>query len=1478
MLAFTVPVSAVDESSLELSVSDSQPGATDVSHSWEAQVESFEGGENLDRIELDYSGTGVDIEPEVLAGDFVVSVPDVGVLETTDVIVENNVVTIFVTGTVSSGNTVSITSNQIFTNPSEIGSYEASIQFFGDTSQSTVGTTQFSIGSGVVGTVAAEDGTAIQDLLVDAVGGPETLTDANGAYDLNLEPNTEYDIRFEKEGYVRRAYLNLSVTENETIELNEVLPGEMILDPLSLNDTSPGAENVEYSSLLTAQNPVTGIEYISINLSRAGDISLDQATGFTVVRNGVLVESSVYEIDGQRVLLDVFDMPDLAAGDELEVTATGVTNPTEPGTYELGVGFREGEGGTPAFPKTGGGSLFQIEDISGTVDLGDRITEDQNSIAVNVTFDNTANGDAFLVVENRATGESTSQFVQSDGPVGIDVTALGGITADDEIEAVLYESSDLVNTLDNDTTIVEANADPSGTVALEDGITEDQSTVNLDVSFSNTAGGDAFVLVENRATGQEASVVVEQDTTVSVDVADLGGISGGDEIEARLYETTDLVTTLDTNSTIVEAVTDPTGTVTLEDGIREDQEIIDVNVSFNNTVGDDAIVVIENLATGEGTDQIVEQDGVFGVNVTAVGGISGGDELEVTLYETTDLVTLLDNDSSIVEAVPDPTGTVVLEDEIREDQTSFEVTVTFENIDGVALELQNSGTKESQTLTVTENDTTVSVDVTNLGGISAGDEIEVTLYETTDLVTTLDSDMGIVESVPDPTGTVALEDGITENQESINLDVTFENTTRDDAFLVVENLANAERTSVTVEMDGTVGVAVADIGGITAGDEIEATLYETSDLVTVLDTGTGVVEAASEPVGSVAFEPGITEAQNVVGLDVSFENTQEDTVVLTVTNENTGESIQPIVIPEGAQQVDVDALGGIDAGDSLTAEIYETTDLDVVLDTAETTVEAVEQPDGTVTLEDRIRGDQETFSVGVTFENLDSVALEVENLRTGERVTETIDANGEISVSVADIGGIAAGDEIEATVYQTAELLEPLDTDTTAVQAAPEPYFGTDITDFTAEVTEGETVEVTAGIVNIGDVESTQTVQFVVRNDGGDVVFEDSVSVTLRPDQVRVRTISYTTSEGDAPELTVTVSTDDETDTVPVSVAAAENEQDDDEADEGGDEDDQDEREEEITVQENRTSVNSTTRNVQAGDEVSVDIPEPSDPQEYHMEQVNLTASVDAAEVRINTTTSTEPLPDTPDGEFEFNGTTQLGYLDAESNLDNEEIEEVKFTFRISEERIEALESGPEDVALYRFNEETGEWESYETEFIERRGGNLVFQTFADTFSDWTAAAQTPEMSITDTEVDVDVATINEDINIQVFVTNTGGADGSYEAELITNDEVVDREDATVPSNATVIINFIRTFDQPGEYEIRVNDVPVGQLEISEEDEEVTVDSSESEDDGDTQEANDDDEGSDDGFGFGFGVLPAIAGVVVVSLFIARFRRLRRVN
>ena len=100
------------------------------------------------------------------------------------------------------------------------------------------------------------------------------------------------------------------------------------------------------------------------------------------------------------------------------------------------------------------------------------------------------------------------------------------------------------------------------------------------------------------------------------------------------------------------------------------------------------------------------------------------------------------------------------------------------------------------------------------------------------------------------------------------------------------------------------------------------------------------------------------------------------------------------------------------------------------------------------------------------------------------------------------------------------------------------PTFAVTIDDATGDqVTEGDTVDVTATVENTGSATDTQDVVFTVTGDDGSVLATDSrEDLTLDGGEETTVTFSYETSEGDAPSVEVEVASDGDADSRTVAV------------------------------------------------------------------------------------------------------------------------------------------------------------------------------------------------------------------------------------------------------------------------------------------------------------------------------------------------------
>lgn len=375
-----------------------------------------------------------------------------------------------------------------------------------------------------------------------------------------------------------------------------------------------------------------------------------------------------------------------------------------------------------------------------------------------------------------------------------------------------------------------------------------------------------------------------------------------------------------------------------------------------------------------------------------------------------------------------------------------------------------------------------------------------------------------------------------------------------------------------------------------------------------------------------------------------------------------------------------------------------------------------------------------------------------------------------------------------------------------------------------------------------------------------DVAADGSVTIDLPGGTARVNlhtpeptaTATPTESE-DVVEAPSGVSGSDDGETAPADDEPDDSQDESDEADGTGGE-----AEVQVTSSQegDETQTSATVQNAQGGEAVTVDVPSEGDPGPVETTSVSVTPAADA-DFSIDITTSPTPLDTSPTFDL-ADGTAPIGYVSVEHTLPNADIQQATFTHRVEIDAIEAAGSSPEDVSMYRYD--GGSWSEQPTQLVGTDDGEAILQTTTDALSEWTVAAKRPRLNITDTAIDLQAATTDEAVTIQVFVSNTGGTDGVYEAELVLNQEVVQQRERTVPDGGTVALTFERTFDQPGIYEVRVNDVTVGEVNISAADESVAVDTEA----GEGQVAADGD-GSQQGDGAGDGGLPVLPlGVALV--------------
>lgn len=140
-----------------------------------------------------------------------------------------------------------------------------------------------------------------------------------------------------------------------------------------------------------------------------------------------------------------------------------------------------------------------------------------------------------------------------------------------------------------------------------------------------------------------------------------------------------------------------------------------------------------------------------------------------------------------------------------------------------------------------------------------------------------------------------------------------------------------------------------------------------------------------------------------------------------------------------------------------------------------------------------------------------------------------------------------------------------------------------------------------------------------------------------------------------------------------------------------------------------------------------------------------------------------------------------------------------------------------------------------------------------------------PEIGIADVSVEPTRVSVGETVTVTVELDNTGDADGSFILTLYADGEAVDSKEPTVERGGTEEVIFAHSFDDPGEYDLRVNLDEVATVTVVDRVKEEAESDDETEKDERTDEdlttdGTADEDGETDNKGDGIGITPTDFG------------------
>ena len=1087
LLSGIAVVGAADHA-YDIQLSDNDPGATDIEHTWTVEFDGFE-GDTVDRIELDYgeSDVGIDTDSGTDAFDVAVDGESIAV---EDVDVAEDVVTLHLDeAAVSADAELELTTAPIFTNPDEIGVYEATIQVVADEVETTPGTVEFSIGSGYVGTVTDVNGDPLDDVTVTIEStGASTTTDADGKYAIEYDDWRGATLEFERDGYA-------TAMTSETGALGEIeavddvpLHGQIGLTSVDLSDNTSEVTDVEYVIEFGVKAPVDGVESISIDLSDAQSEGLstenvsDEHVDVSI--GGEEIDATLQTEPGATTLGIELDEPsDVPAGGTHQMAIRAVDNPKHSppdSPYEIVVGLHDERSTDLETALTHTIDEFTIsrvnvdreawwyvaEDGSPTEVVHDGNTAYFNAInyvhAVNVTT-----GEDEWVTEIPAIGEFTPGPTVADGTVYVpdevgNVTALDAdngeqqwtFEADDSIRSVLAIDDEnvyfgggpwdtTVYAVDRDTGeetwSFDRVSDEVRPVAVDDGMvyagsadehlyainastgfkewsfeadgmvsseievvdgtiytTADETVYAIDpetestrwtAQLSNSAGGTTV--------GEELVYVISDGNLVALELDD-GEVAWGVEFEGAsapvvsgssvfVGDNRELVFSLDADtgerqdifgvwgqvderptvagemlyvSTRVGSVhsfdarlpAEPTGTANIDAPITVNHDRVDVDVTFEATEGESAYLVFENEDTGETYSTVLTQSGTESIETGALGGISAGDTIRVELYVSADRETLLADDVVLVDppaidladfeiaAVEDPIKRgepldVIVTGAVDHDGEPFTGTVDLQFE-------QPDGDNQSYPISFEDGEATQAVPIETDVEVGKYPDLKVWKQANDSVNTTYD-----VEIVEEPTSVLEIDDFASEFSDgeagddygTVNItvsetaDAQTENLTATLEVWYQESIEVYRETIDDVELENDTAQFEFDVGSFDqAGPYMVVVTANADNADTAMETdGFWLSPSADEPTGTVELTKPVSEDDEAVEVTYTFENTTNDEALIGVGHAD-GDVDDGVLFEtvdtDGTLVVDVEDIGGINAGDELHAAIYDSDD------------------------------------------------------------------------------------------------------------------------------------------------------------------------------------------------------------------------------------------------------------------------------------------------------------------------------------------------------------------------------------------------------------------------------------------------------------------------------------------------------------------------------------------------------------------------
>ena len=186
-------------------------------------------------------------------------------------------------------------------------------------------------------------------------------------------------------------------------------------------------------------------------------------------------------------------------------------------------------------------------------------------------------------------------------------------------------------------------------------------------------------------------------------------------------------------------------------------------------------------------------------------------------------------------------------------------------------------------------------------------------------------------------------------------------------------------------------------------------------------------------------------------------------------------------------------------------------------------------------------------------------------------------------------------------------------------------------------------------------------------------------------------------------------------------------------------------------------------------------------------------------------------------------GAVPRGYFEFDHAFTGEDVSRVRFSVSVDRDYLNETGADPDDISLYRRSESApGGWERLETERVDPAVRRLLdlpedrvhVTAPTDEFSVFAVATDRARIRATDASLDRGTVDAGESAVVRATVANEGRDDGARDVTLTADGEPLATQRVELDPGESATVAFEAAFDEPGEYDIAVDDASAGTLSV----------------------------------------------------------------